>query len=99
VAWRVYGLAAGQTITLSSLHPNDPLHPGNRYSDLTAFIRSGTRQLYVLVYSFAEGQAFGAVGEDNENNNLYGPVPVMVTGDVLAAHTTPPVVLDQRPGR
>jgi hypothetical protein len=100
VAWRVYGLGAGQTVTLSTLHPNDPLDPGHRYSSFTAFLSSGAHQLYVLVDSYAEGQDRGAVIEDNEQNNLSEPIAVTVRdGGVLTGSAAPHVVLDARPAR
>lgn len=78
VAWRVASLGAGETITLSSLQPNDPSDPGSRYSSFSRFVTSGAHQLYVLADSYAEGEATGAIAEADEANNLLGPQSVLV---------------------
>jgi hypothetical protein len=98
VAWRVYGLVAGDTITLSTRQPDDPHDPASRYSNFTTFAPSGAHQLYALVDSFADGQSLGIVEEVDERNNLVGPVEVTVQGKTGVDSTTPSV-LTPRPGR
>jgi hypothetical protein len=78
VAWHVASLGAGETITLSSLQPDDPSDPGGRFSNFSRFVISGAHQLYVLVDSYSEGQATGAIAEADEVNNLLGPQSVTV---------------------
>jgi hypothetical protein len=99
-AWRVYGLRAGDTITLSTRQPDDPHDPASRYSNFTTFVRSGAHQLYALVDSFSEGQPMGAVDETDEQNNLSELMVVTVRdGGVLTGSAAPHVVLDARPAR
>jgi hypothetical protein len=99
VAWRVYTLAAGESLTLTTNSPNDPNDPGGRYSSFSNFPSSGNHVLYVLLDSYADGSAEGAVLEDTESNNLNGPTEVTVLGNTTADTSMPAVVLDQRPSK
>jgi hypothetical protein len=96
-AWRVYGLKAGESRTLSTLQPNDPRDPDSRYSNFATFAGNGT--IYVLVDSFTETQASGVIEERNEDNNLFGPVAVTISGNRLVHEPVLPVLLDPRSGK
>lgn len=77
-SWRVYGLGAGESRVLSTLAPNDPQRPGQNYSDFSAFVAAGQRQIYALVDSYAPADARGRVAELREDDNRLGPVAVAV---------------------
>ncbi|HEX5692331.1 MAG TPA: hypothetical protein VFX76_20085, partial [Roseiflexaceae bacterium] len=64
LSWKVDGLAAGQSITLSSTN----LPPG--YSVWPGWFAAGTTDLYLSVDSWKPGVAQGAVAEANEANNI-----------------------------
>jgi len=72
-SWRVYGLRAGETTTLSSLTPNDPRDPGRNYSRLPAFLAGTTYVLWAQADVFSSAGEGGAVAESNEDNNIAGP--------------------------
>jgi hypothetical protein len=78
-SWRVYGIQAGQTIVLSTLSPNDPLNPGQNYSNFSGFPFEGQSILYAQVDAYGEeGDAEGAIAETNEENNIAGPITIVV---------------------
>jgi len=74
--WRVYGLRAGETITLTTRSTGDPQDPNGRLSDFRAFVSAGPHTLRVLADSFEPGSSFGAVSEGNEQNNLFIAPPI-----------------------
>jgi hypothetical protein len=78
-SWRVYGIQAGQTIVLSTLSPNDPLNPGQNYSNFSGFPFEGQSILYAQVDAYGEeGDPEGAIAETNEDNNIAGPITIVV---------------------
>ena len=96
ISWRVYGLKAGETLTLISRTANDPLNPSKNYSNFTTFVQGGAHQLYVLVDSYAPGQPTGAVDESDERDNLLGPIDVSVSGS-RTTRSTAGARVDTRP--
>lgn len=96
-SWRVYGLRAGETRTLSTHSPNDPLEPGKNYSNFAGFVSAGSHQLYVLADSYAQNSPNGVVPEMNEQNNLLGPITVTVSAGRAAALPSASPAIDARP--
>jgi hypothetical protein len=76
--WRVYGLRAGETITLTTRSTGNPQDPNGRLSDFRSFVSAGPHTLMVLADSFEPGSSFGAVSESNEQNNLFIALPINV---------------------
>nr|WP_255603797.1 FG-GAP-like repeat-containing protein [Oscillochloris sp. ZM17-4] len=73
-SWRVYGLAAGATLTLSSLEPNDPADPGRNYTLLPALLAGEAYTLYAQADAYVPGgDSQGAIIESDEDNNIGGP--------------------------
>ncbi|MFZ5915420.1 MAG: Ig-like domain-containing protein [Chloroflexota bacterium] len=84
-AWLVRDdIGPGMTVTLSTADPDDPLHPGDRYSYWPPPPYDAAQNpFYVLVDSW--GQSVGLVDEGNaEGNNLWGPVDASAVGAVEA---------------
>ncbi len=98
VGWKVYP-PFNSGLVLTNLVPNDPLEPTKNYSNFIPnglgqweqswkgvplhnyFRQAGTYYLYVLVDS--HGVSYGAIAEDNEANNLAGPIIIQVSGEPL----------------
>ncbi len=98
VGWRVYP-PFYNGVVLTNLVPNDPFNLTKNYSNFipnglgkweqtwkgiplhNSFRKPGTYYLYVLVDSY--GASNGAIAEDNETNNLFGPVIITVSGAAL----------------
>lgn len=78
-AWRSPPLVAGETALLYTDATGDPDRPGDCYANFTGFDTPGVYRLYVLVDSYAPGQAEGKVAESNEGNNGFGPFRVVVS--------------------
>jgi hypothetical protein len=78
-SWRVYDLAAGATLTLSSLSPNDPTDPGKSYTVLPTFLDGASYTVYVQADAYSpDGSPNGAVTEQHEDNNIGGPYTITV---------------------
>lgn len=79
VSWRIYRLEPGETLVLSSLRPDDPLNPGQSYSNFKGFGAATTYRLYAQVDSYGvDGDPEGVIPEEDEANNVFGPLSVRV---------------------
>lgn len=104
VAWVVPDMPALGNRVITNENPNNPADPTSNYSNFIPnglgqweqswkgiplnnyFREPGTYYLYVQVDSL--GGSNGAVSEDNENNNLFGPIIFNVTGQSLGYQPT-----------
>ena len=78
LVWSLCGLDPGESVTL---HYNDEHYWGEGYSRfIGSFGEPGTQILYAQVDSWNPGVDYGAVYESDEQNNVYGPHNVTVTG-------------------
>ena len=87
-AWLIHEtLAPGASLVINTTQPDDPLNPGNRYSNWPGyFTTTGSHTLYAQADSYPA--PFGVILEKDEYNNIHGPILVTVAGNG-ALHTVP----------
>jgi hypothetical protein len=77
LVWWYCGLNAGQSVTL---HYNDANYSAVDSRFDGTFTQPRTYNLYAQVDSYNLDTTYGVVYESNEQNNVYGPSPVVVGG-------------------
>ncbi len=89
-AWLVHeDIPGGGTLVIHTDQPDDATDPGSRYSNWPGwFVSAGEHVLYVQVDSF--GPTTGFVSEEDETDNVNGPLPVTVApGDARIVTFSP----------
>jgi uncharacterized repeat protein (TIGR01451 family) len=98
-AWLIHqDIPADGTLVIHTDQPDDAADPDAVYSNWPGwFVTSGEHQVYVQVDSFDPyGQMTGMVQEENENDNVAGPVTVTVTANSTMVDPAPPIQWQER---
>jgi uncharacterized repeat protein (TIGR01451 family) len=98
-AWFIHqDIPAGGTLVIHTDQPDDTADPDAVYSNWPGwFVTSGEHQLYVQVDAYGPyGQMTGMIQEEDETDNVAGPVIVTVTASSTRTAPAPPVQWQER---